>query len=171
MTRQLVDAIVRHQTVNPILNPLIYRTTRRIENVAVEHNDRAYGQSGYRFSQLVRLVVNNVLSASNLPLRLVSVLGIFSALGSLVLASYYLYAFLAHNITVPGFATQVLLIIFFGGITLFSVGLVGEYLIRILDEVRGAPRYIVRAEVGTASRREGEEVRGNAVRHLDRLRE
>ncbi len=151
MTRRLADALTRHRTVNPIILPLIYRTTRRIRNVVVEHNPRAHGESGYRFSALVRLVINNVLSASNLPLRLVSILGFCSALGSLVLAGYYLFAYLARSISVPGFATQVLLIIFFGGMTLLSVGLVGEYLIRILDEVRGPPRFVVRAHIGPAS--------------------
>ena len=82
MTRQLADALTRHQTVNPILNPLIYRTTQRIRNVPVDHEPRAHGHSGYRFTALVRLVINNVLSASNLPLRLVSILGLCSALGS-----------------------------------------------------------------------------------------
>ena len=61
------------------------------------------------------------------------------------------------GIGVPGFATLVLLICFFGGMTLFSVGLIGEYLIRIIDEVTGAPRYVVRQVVeGRSDRRGGE---------------
>jgi len=146
MTRQLARAVCQHKTANPILNPLIYRSTRRIANVPVRHEPRAYGRSGYRFRALVRLVLNNILSASNLPLRLISVLGTLSAAGSLLLGCFYLGVFLVRGIPVAGFTTQVLLIIFFGGMALLSVGIVGEYLLRILDEVRDSPRYVVRAE-------------------------
>ena len=143
MTRQLARAVCQHKTANPILNPLIYRSTRRIANVPVRHEPRAYGRSGYRFRALVRLVLNNILSASNLPLRLISVLGTLSAAGSLLLGCFYLGVFLVRGIPVAGFTTQVLLIIFFGGMTLLSVGIVGEYLLRIFDEVRDSPRYVV----------------------------
>ncbi len=162
MTRQLADALTRHRTVNPIVIPLIYRTTRRVENVAVEHEPRSYGESGYQLRSLVRLVFDNVLSASNLPLRMVSALGLISALGSLVLGIYYLVAYLTDGFTVAGFATQVLLIIFFGGMTLLSIGLVGEYLVRILDEVRGGPRFVVRTQVGPDGRDSG--TTGNSAR-------
>ncbi len=148
MTRALVDAVSLYATVNPNLNPLIFQTTSRIVNAPVPHHPRHAGRSGYGFLQLLRLMLDNVLSVSTFPLKVVSFLGFSAAVGSGLLGSYYLMRALGGQFQVEGFATQVLLIIFFGGLTLFSVGLLGEYVIRIMEEVRGRPRYIVRELVG-----------------------
>ena len=66
------------------------------------------------------------------------------AAGSAVLGVYYLVRSLAGNITVPGFTTLTILVVFFGGTTLATIGLLGEYVVRIVTEVTGAPRYVVR---------------------------
>lgn len=141
----VVRAMCQHQTVNPVIGPLIYRSTRRIGNVSVQHLPRQRGRSGYSLPKLIRIVLNSYFSASTVPLRGVSLLGLLSALASVVLGISYLTRYWLNKITLPGFATQVLLTLFFGGLTLFAVGLVGEYMIRIMDEVRRAPRYFIRA--------------------------
>ena len=110
--------------------------------------------SGYNFSHLIRIVMDNIFSSSVLPLRFVSLLGLSSAAASIALALYYLTLYLGGGIGVPGFVTTVILVIFFGGMTLFSTGLVGEYLLRIVDEVRGPPKYIVREEVSRVAGRQ-----------------
>lgn len=148
MRRSLALAVCAHQTTSPILNPLIYRTTRRLGNVEVEHHRRKAGTSGYTLGKLIWLVVNNFLSASHLPLRAISILGLSCALLSAVLGTVYLVLYWMRDITVPGFATLVLLVIFFGGTSLLAIGIVGEYLLQILAEVRRGPRYLVREDVG-----------------------
>lgn len=147
LRREVVQAMCQHQTVNPVIGPLIYRSTRRIGNVSVQHLPRQRGRSGYSLLKLVRIVLNSYFSASTVPLRVVSVLGLLSALASVVLLVTYLIRYWLNKITFPGFATQVLLTLFFGGLTLFAVGLVGEYMIRIMDEVRRPPRYFIRTRV------------------------
>lgn len=91
-------------------------------------------------------MTDNVLSVSTLPLKLVTSIGVLAALGSVLLALYYLIRYwLGDGIKEnTGFMTQVLLINFFGGLTLLSVGLLGEYVIRIMDEVRGRPRFLIK---------------------------
>jgi len=108
------------------------------------HIARVDGKSGYSFSRLVTIVLDNIFGATVLPLRLVSLLGLSAAAVSVVLAIYYFAKYFSGSIGAPGFMTQVILTIFFGGSTLFSIGLIGEYLIRIIDEVRKPPRYVIR---------------------------
>lgn len=144
LRRVLAEALCGHGTAHPILSPLIFRTTRRIANIDVEHHERPHGTSNYRFWHLIRILLDNVFTASTLPLRLMSCLGFVASMGSLLLAGYYLARYFAWRTEVKGFTTQVLLIIFFGGLTLFAIGLVGEYLSRLMDEVRRPPRYWIR---------------------------
>ena len=145
MRRQVAEAICAHGTSKPILGPLLLRSTRRIVNVDVEHHARSVGRSGYNLRRMIRVTLDNLISGSTLPLKVVSLFGLVAATASTFLGVFYLVQYLSGSIRVPGFATQVLLISFFGGMSLFSIGLVGEYLIRIIHEVGRPPRYFVRA--------------------------
>ena len=146
MRRPLVTAISEYSTINPNINPLIFQTTNRIKSVAVEHQERAAGKSGYGILRLLTLMIDNVVSVSTLPLKCISMIGFLAALASFVLGAFYVlqYFFTEKIKSDTGFMTQVLLIIFFGGTTLFAIGLLGEYIIRILEEVRGRPRFVIR---------------------------
>lgn len=148
MKSQLAEAMCMHGTVSPVIGALIYRTTSRVANTPVVHRDRVSGESGYSLFALVKIVLDNLFSASVLPLRLLTFFGSAVAMGGFLLASYYMIQYLSGGIAAPGFMTQVILIIFFGGMSLFSIGLLGEYLIRIIDEVRRPPRYVVRGVTG-----------------------
>ena len=151
LRRRLVEALCQFDTVKPNINPLILQSTSRIENVDVDHHPRAGGRSGYNLLRLGRLMFDNVLSVSTLPLKIVSTMGLLAALGSVVLGVYYFVRALQGQFNESdekGFATIVLLILFFGGMTLLSIGLLGEYIIRIMDEVRGRPWFVVRQQTG-----------------------
>ena len=144
LRRPLVETICRYGTANPLIGPLIFRSTRRLGNIDVEHQPRAHGRSGYSLFRLARIVWRGFITSSTLPLRLVSILGFLSAAASLVLGSFFFVRYWMGLISQPGFMTTVVLITFFGGMTLLSVGLVGEYLIHIMEEVRRPIRYAVR---------------------------
>ncbi|MDB4534165.1 glycosyltransferase family 2 protein [Vicingaceae bacterium] len=144
MKRKLAEGLCQHGTVSPVIGVLIFRTTSRIANTVVEHKPRVAGKSGYRLSRLVSIVLDNIFGASILPLRIVTLLGLSAATASIALSIYYFVKYFSGGIGAPGFMTQVILTIFFGGMTLFSIGMVGEYLIRIIDEVRKPPRYVIR---------------------------
>ncbi len=157
MRRQLVETVCQFETVKPNINPLILQSTSRIENVDVDHHPRAGGRSGYNLLRLARLMFDNVLSVSTLPLKVVSMMGLLAALASVVLGTYYFVRALNGEFHEPGFATIVLLILFFGGMTLLSIGLLGEYIIRIMDEVRGRPWFVVRQQTTSESGRDSGE--------------
>ena len=95
-------------------------------------------------------MTDNVLSVSTLPLKIVTSIGVLAAFGSVMLALFYLARYWVGGIEPnTGFMTQVLLINFFGGLTLLSIGLLGEYVIRIMEEVRGRPRFLVKDTTDT----------------------
>jgi dolichol-phosphate mannosyltransferase/undecaprenyl-phosphate 4-deoxy-4-formamido-L-arabinose transferase len=144
MRRCVAEAVCAHRTVRPVVGPLILRSSRRLANVETEHYARPWGRSGYSFARLIRVSFDVVISASTFPLQAVSMLGFASAFGSFGLGAFYLARYLITGYGVAGFATQVLLITFYGGMMLLSIGLLGEYLIRILAEVTRPPRYVVR---------------------------
>lgn len=144
LRREVAMAVCAHRTARPVIGPLILKSTRRIANVAVDHRPRGIGASGYRLSHLLRIYLDSVIGASTLPLKILSGLGMLFATGSLVLGMVYFVGHVTGRIRLPGFTTLVLLINFFGGMTLLSIGLLGEYVIRIIAEVARPPRYMIR---------------------------
>jgi dolichol-phosphate mannosyltransferase/undecaprenyl-phosphate 4-deoxy-4-formamido-L-arabinose transferase len=127
---------------------LLFDSTRRVMSVAVEHAPRFSGRSGYSLSKQLRLALDNICNVSMLPLRAVSALGFVICLLSVVFIVDILYHYLADRITVPGWTTLAVLVAFSSGVVLLALGIMGEYMVRILREVRRAPRYIERERVG-----------------------
>lgn len=147
LRRELVAALLTNHTRYPVIGPLILSSTRRIENVTVRHDARKHGQSNYTFGKLVRTTLDNVLNFSSLPLQIISIGGVCVSLLSFTLAGIYIIAHLVRGGGIPGWTSLFLAINFYAGLGLFSVGIVGEYLVRILGESRGQPLYVVRRQI------------------------
>jgi len=144
LKRSLVDSILMHRTLRPIMGALILQSTKKIVNVDVKHNPREKGRSGYSLKQLVNSTLDNVVDSTVAPLRLFSIIGIFSSVISFSIIIYYFSAWCIGNISVPGYVSNVLLISFFGGMMLLGIGILGEYISRIVTETSNSPRYIIR---------------------------
>lgn len=152
MRRALAEAASRHRTGNPALAAILADCTSRFACVPVRHAPRFAGRSGYTLARQMRLAWDYICSVSMLPLRVSSALGFAACLFSAVLVVVTLVRYFAHQIGVPGWTTVVILVSLFAGVTLLTLGVMGEYLVRVLREVRGAPRYIVRESVGPPPR-------------------
>ena len=144
MRRSVVEELGNTAHHNPRIGQLLLLITNRIKNVQVVHNPQENGSSRYRLSRLVPDALDHILSNSALPLQMVSYLGFGCSILSFVMITYYLYRFFFIGVGVPGWTTTILLLLFFFGMVLFSLGVVGEYLIRILKQVQHSPRSIVR---------------------------
>ena len=151
MTGEFARVLCSHRTANPVLCPLIFQMTRRIANVEIQHAPRAYGVSGYRLDRLAATVADTLLRATTFPLHAISLLGLIIALAAFAFGAYRIIRVFVGPTVLPGFTTLAVLITFFGGMTLFAIGLVGEYLARVIEEVRGQPRYVIRQMVGGAA--------------------
>lgn len=143
--RALVDTIAANRSVDPSFPAIILRSTRRIMNIDLEHAPRRAGRSGYSWARLVELVAAQIFNASTFPLRVVSLLGITVSLASVAFGAWSFGKWLNGTIQEPGFTTIVLLITLLLGVVLLALGVIGEYLIRVVIEVRGTPRYVVRS--------------------------
>lgn len=108
---------------------------------------RALGSSKFNFFSLTSLALNGITAFSIVPLRIIAVIGVLTVLGSGLLAvDVLIEKYLLHN-TPSGWATLVFLLAFFGGLQLFCLGIIGEYLGQIFNEVKARPRYIKEKEL------------------------
>jgi glycosyltransferase involved in cell wall biosynthesis len=112
--------------------------------VDVLHSERYEGQTTYNFSKLVNLSLDVILSNSNKPLKLTVKLGFIISLLSFLLASYNLFAHFAGMIKVEGFTSTIFSIWFVGGLILLVLGVIGLYVGKIFDQVKGRQLYIVK---------------------------
>lgn len=113
--------------------------------VAYDRQERAAGEPAVTFRKLVRYALDGVFSFSHLPLRLVTYAGLFSAgVGFAVAIFFAAKRLLGLESAFTGFTTLVTLILFLGGVQLVAIGILGEYLGRIYDEVKQRPHFIVR---------------------------
>ncbi|MDD4274552.1 MAG: glycosyltransferase family 2 protein [Desulfobacter postgatei] len=146
MKRELVDALLACRTAKPQISPLIVSITRNIKNVPVRHALRTQGQSGYSVMKLVGTTVDNIIHASTFPLRFFSAVGSICAGLSLFLSAFFFIRWATGGIGVAGFTTQILLITFFGGMMLAGIGVLGEYIARIIMEITGPERYRIKEQ-------------------------
>lgn len=143
MKKELVDALLACRTAKPIVSSMIFSMTNKVKNVSVNHAPRSQGKSGYSFLKLVATTCDNIINASTFPLRMFSILGFICASVSVILAFVFLFRWLMGGIAVAGFTTQILLIIFFGGMMLVGIGILGEYIARIIAEITGPERFYI----------------------------
>jgi len=113
-------------------------------NVPVEHHERKQGRSGYNLFRCVQETFQSVINASILPLRWFSLVGFITAGVAFLIGAYYLLRGAFGGVGVAGFTSLILAISFFSGMLLAGIGLLGEYIGRIIQEVTGMPRYEVR---------------------------
>jgi len=144
MRRELVDALCMARSPYLFLDAEIFRATRRAVHIEVPHHPRADGRSTYSLRSLIRLGTNLLFNHSALPLRLISLLGVFAAFVALVFGATIIAKRLLGIPQQLGWPSLAVLITFFGGFTLFSLGIIGEYLIRIIHQTVARPQFQVR---------------------------
>lgn len=116
----------------------------RTAAIDVEHAPRAEGKSSYNLHKLLKLSFDVIISNSNKPLRLAVGLGFTMSALSFLLAIYNVIAHLAGFISVPGYTTTIFSIWFVGGLLLFVMGILGLYIGKIFDQVKGRPMFVIR---------------------------
>ena len=142
--RFIVDAIISMNVRLPQIGNLLVQTSNRIINVPVQHDARKYGKSGYSFKRLVKDLLYDITTNSAFPLILVRDIGIVSFVTSIILALYYLVRYFLYGYSVEGWTSTILILLATSGLTLLSIGIIGEYLMHILDEARKMPNYVER---------------------------
>ena len=146
MDRQVVNALLSLPERNRFMKGMYAWVGYKSVGIPYTPLPRSHGESAYSKLKLIQLAWTGVTSFSVMPLRLASAVGTMLSLISFIYGLYVVIDRLFFNESVPGWPTMVAGMMFFAGVQLLFIGILGEYLARIYDEVKGRPSYIV-AEV------------------------
>jgi len=143
MDRRVVDLLKRMPERNRFVRGL--RTWVGLRQTGFEYarSARYAGESKYTLPKLMRLAFDGLISYSFVPLRAVSNLGLLVSLSALGYMVYLLSARLLGDQVIQGWTSTVVIVLFLGGVQLLSLGVIGEYVGRVFDEVKQRPQYIV----------------------------
>mgnify|MGYP001461820047 CR=1 FL=1 len=142
--RSLGKALLSYKISHPQVTPLIILTTNKISNVEVTPSPRIKYTGNYSMIKLIKEVLHAFINISLLPLRSISFIGIFFSLVSLLIGIYTFMRWYNGAIHIAGYTTIILVITFFSGLILLSIGILSEYITRIIREVSGFEDYAIK---------------------------
>ncbi len=147
LDRQAVDALLSMRERARFNKGLYAWIGFKSIGVPFEVDARASGESKFNFARLVRFALDGLMSFSSIPLKVWTYVGLAISIFALGLAGYYWARTMLFGVDTPGFPTLVVSIAFFSGVQLISLGVLGEYIARIFNEVKGRPLYLVAERV------------------------
>ena len=150
--RDVVDEVLKYRGPFPYIDGLLFQITDNISQVTVEHQKRHSGGTTHNFWKQSQVFLNLATNFSVLPLRLMTVSGMLCSGIGFLLGIYFLLVYLLKGIKVYGWTALMLVNLFFGGAMLISLGMLGEYLARVLMNVNQIPQFVVKERINYADR-------------------
>lgn len=148
MDRAVVDALLRLPERDRFMKGLFAWVGFEAEAIPYTPPERLYGTSRFKPAKLFRFAVDGLTAFTTWPLRLLSITGLALSLLSFLYGLFIIVSHLLYGDPVRGWATLITVVLFFAGVNLISIGVVGEYVARIFTEVKGRPVYILRDQQG-----------------------
>ena len=148
LDRKVVDAIKAMPERNRFMKGLFAWAGFKQASVTYSRAPRTTGESKFRYWHLWTFALDGITSSSTVPLRIWSYLGGLVALFALAVAMFIAVRTLVFGIDVPGYASLIVSVLFLGGLQLLSLGILGEYVGRILTETKQRPLYVIRDQIG-----------------------
>lgn len=148
MRRFVIDEIIRYQRPFPYIGGLLLRATKNIGTVPLVRQKRLYGSSGYSLRKMLSLWINGFTAFSVKPLRIATGLGMLCAVIGFVWAAALVVKRLFFVDYVSGWASTMVCIVFFSGMIMMLLGIIGEYIGRIYISINNAPQYVIREMAG-----------------------
>ncbi len=144
MDRKVVDQLInmpeRHKFLRGQISWIGFNQTY----VSFKRDERMSGTTGYSYTQMIRFALDGITSFSNWPLKIATISGfVFSFIG-FILILYTLYSKMYSDTYQAGWASQMITIIFIGGIQLIGIGIIGEYVSRMNENIKNRPLYIIK---------------------------
>ena len=149
MKKEIVKEIIGYKGPFPYIDALILRCTDNLGTQTVLHADRKQGKSNYTLKKLISLYLNVFINFSYKPLRVVTFSGIVISIVSVLFAIFVLYEKVFLKNISPGWAFLSMLLLFSIGVTFFVIGLLGEYIGKILMALNNTPQYTIKKQVNT----------------------
>lgn len=148
LDRMVVDVICQMPERNRFMKGLFSWGGFRQTAVEYDRVSRTTGETKFRPWKLWTLALDGITSGSTIPLRVWSYVGVLIAFAAMLYAGYLVAKTIIFGVDVPGYASLMVAMLFFGGLQLVSLGILGEYVGRILIETKQRPIYIVRRKLG-----------------------
>lgn len=144
MTRRVIEELRHLHEKHGFLRGLVAFVGFRQTCILFDRDPRLFGKSNYnRYVGALKLAVNGLISFSTRPLQLMSIIGFLTAFFGFLLGGFYVFQKIINVNLTPGLSTTVLVVTVFAGIQLLFLGLMGEYIGRIYEEVKRRPMYII----------------------------
>lgn len=142
MDRRVLQELGNFREINLFLRGVVPLIGFRSDKVFYNRLERVAGESKYPLSKMLLFAWNGITSFSTFPMRLVLYFGVLNFLIAMSIVFYILFSYL-FGYTVPGWTSTMLPLTFFSGSNMMALGLIGEYIGKIYEEVKGRPRYII----------------------------
>lgn len=152
ISRPVIDEVVKYKGPFPYIDGLILRVTDSISTVFVQHDARKIGKSNYTISKLVSLWLNMFINFSVKPLRIISFTGILAAIFSFVALLMTIVEKVKNPAVPAGWSSIVAIVLFLGGLQLFALGLIGEYIGKAYLDMNGTPQWTVKKTIKKSKR-------------------
>lgn len=144
LRREIISEILEYRGPFPYVDGLLFQITDNIAQITVEHHERHAGRTTHNVWKQAHVFLNLATNYSILPLRLMTGMGLICSASSFLLALYFLIKYFTQGISVYGWTALALMNLVLGGAVLISLGVVGEYLGRVLMNVNQIPQFVVR---------------------------
>ena len=167
LDRRVVEAIKKLPERTRFMKGLFTWVGYRQTSILFDREPRYQGQTTWSYWKLWNFALDGIISFSFLPLKIWSYVGVTISLISLLYALMLVLRTLIFGVDVPGYASLMVAILFLGGIQLITLGVIGEYLGRVYEEVKGRPLYLVREEYGF----DGRELTESNLMQVERVSE
>ncbi len=144
--REVAKNIIQIKSAYPFITALIVKSAplNKITNVSVEHDQRKSGKSNYNFTKYAKISFNLLINYSSAPLKIIGIIGLITSLVSITFGFYIIFRkIIEPEYGLMGWNSQMVAISFLGGAMLMSMGIVGEYLRRILAEISHGQQYVI----------------------------
>lgn len=151
MDRRVIEVLKSMPERSPFLRGLRSWVGFRQTGISYDRPVRAAGETKYNWSRLTNLAIQGVVSFSSVPLRLAAWLGLLASALGFVLLLWAIVSALVLDRIPPGWASLAVMILFFGGIQLIMLGVLGEYVGRIFEQVKNRPLFVIESKTGWLS--------------------
>lgn len=149
LDRRVVDVLIRLPERTRFMKGLFAWVGYRQTEILYDRDPRHSGETKWNYWRLWNFAVDGIVSFSIAPLKIWSYVGITFAVLAFLYGSYLFFRTVFFGIDVPGYASLMVAVLFLGGVQMVSLGILGEYLGRVYEEVKGRPLYLVRDTYGT----------------------
>ena len=154
MKRKMVDAVIEMGEYHRFSKGIFSFVGFNTEYIPYTVEERESGESKWGFRKLFKYAIEGIVSFTTFPLKLSTYIGLFSSFASIIYLIVVVIQKLAFGINVPGYSTIVVLVLLLGGLQLFCLGLLGEYLSKIYVQVKNRPIYILKEHLGNKDKKD-----------------